>query len=501
MMKGKLLVVEHALEKGGDVSAALRGEGYNVEAAACTRCTDPGPVVRDHDAIIVTGEVDDERTLKTLQALGADPATEDVPVFLLSGNASAETVVRGLEAGAEDVFPVDVRPADLEARIAVSLFRRRERANTQTDRRDIDRLIGAAERIGAGGFHPNELGLQAVLSRPDRLGRFAHVFAHLAQQVYDRERKRDLFLRTIKGSMLVIAAGAVFGLGPAIGRISHGLGLPPLGVVFWANCVAALVCLAVSFARSGLPRLSREDLKFLVAWAVILGCAYQPMTAIVAAHVEASTIALVGSSRGFIVFLLAALLALEAPSFRRFLGLGIGFGAVAIVVSMQSTSMNGADPQWLMASMILPALLALHTLLMSWRRRTVGSCAAVGIMMGMSGLLLLPLAMATDSLFLPWGEHGARVWVVLALGLSTALALVIALDLVSFAGPVFASQMAYSQTLAGIAWGVLLLDESLTPLAWAALAIVTAGFWLVAPRSIGAEFKATLPMLGKDRMG
>jgi len=143
---------------------------------------------------------------------------------------------------------------------------------------------------------------------------------------------------------------------------------------------------------------------------------------------------------------------------------------------------------------VLPFLLSLHTLIMAWRPESVDATAAVGIMLGLAAVLMAPLAVAEGALFLPAAAPGMREVIVLVLGASSAVALVLALRLVSMAGPVFASQMAYSQTLAGIAWGMLLLGEQLSALAWGALALVIASFWLVEPRRATDDFKVTLRM-------
>lgn len=91
---------------------------------------------------------------------------------------------------------------------------------------------------------------------------------------------------------------------------------------------------------------------------------------------------------------------------------------------------------------------------------------------------------------------GEREIIILLFGAASGTALVLALKLVAVAGPVFASQMAYAQTLAGIAWGILLLGERLSALAWGSLILIILGFWLVEPRRAGDEFRATLRLRG-----
>ncbi|MGI1660926.1 DMT family transporter [Palleronia sp. KMU-117] len=297
---------------------------------------------------------------------------------------------------------------------------------------------------------------------------------------------------TARALGLVLLAGVLFGASPAIGRVSAGIGLPPLGLVLWSNVLAATVCLTWTCARTGLPRLTRSDLGFVLGWAFILGCLYQSLTIVIAGQVDASVIALVNSSRGFLVFLLAAVLMLETPSLRRFLGLGLGFVAVAGLLTTDA-SVQGVPPFWLVACLSLPALLALHTVIMGSRRTSLGAFAAVGAMMSVSSLLLLPIAFATDAIFVPWQAPGIGVLLIVALGLSTALALVLALVLVRSSGPVFAGQMAYSQTIGGLVWSFVILDERLSPLAWGAVAVLFAGVWIVAPRpSPGTQVRQSI---------
>jgi drug/metabolite transporter (DMT)-like permease len=312
---------------------------------------------------------------------------------------------------------------------------------------------------------PDAVGAAAPSGNPDRSG---------APRRKVASRARAL--------TLVLLAGALFGVSPVIGRVSAGLGLPPLGIVFWSNVLAATVCMGWTCLRSGPPRLTRADLRFVLGWAIILGCLYQTLTIAIAAHVEATVIALVNSSRGFLVFLLAAALMLEAASLRRFLGLGLGFAAVAVLLASDASA-QGVPPLWLAACFALPALLAVHTVIMCSRRTSLGASAAVGAMMSVSCLLLLPFALATDALVAPWHMPGAVVLLIAALGLCTALALVLAVVLVRSAGPVFAGQMAYSQTIGGLMWSFVVLDERLSPFAWGALALLLAGVWIVAPRS------------------
>jgi len=489
-----VLVVDDSRFSGRKLSKAVTVLGHRTELV--TSGAEALRVLNDasFDVVLLDIVMPEMDGYAVLASMKAEASLRDIPVIVVSSlDDETESVARAIELGAEDFLPKDFEPTILRARINASLARKRFRDRELAYLHDIDTLTRAAEVIEGGAFRPAELDLDAVTSRSDALGGLAKVFRSLAEEIYDRERRSDLTVRTLRGTLLVLAAGSIFGIAPALGRLASRNDLPPLGVVFWSAVVAAVLCLAVSVARRGLPRPRRRDFAFLALWAVVLGCLYQLLTVVIAEHVEATMIALVGSTRGFMVFLLAALIALERPSIRRFFGLGLGFAAVAAVLLMRETEERG-DLLWLASALVLPFLLSIHTLLMSWRPRHLDASATVGLMMALSALFLLPFALAQDALFLPSPSIGQREMITLALGTSTAVALVLALNLVATAGPVFASQMAYSQTLAGIAWGMILLGESLSPVAWGSLALVIVGFWLVEPKRAGDDFRITLRM-------
>ena len=144
-------------------------------------------------------------------------------------------------------------------------------------------------------------------------------------------------------------------------------------------------------------------------------------------------------------------------------------------------------------------LLSVHTMLMAWRPTHIDAAALVGLMLAISAVVIAPFAMSREAFFVPDGSSVQRDLIVIGLGLSTAVALTLALDLVSTAGAVFASQMAYSQTIAGIFWGMIFLGENLSPLAWASLGLVILGFWLVKPRRAGSDFRVRLELRDRGR--
>lgn len=491
----KILVVDDSRVSAMKLAKAMQALGHRPETVA--NGAEALRRLREHDFDLVLLDIvmPEMDGYAVLEALKGDKALRDIPVIVISSlEDEIGSVTRAIKLGALDFLPKDFELEILKARLDSSLASKRFRDRELAYFRDVEQLTEAAEVIEAGAFRPSELNLDQVAKRRDPLGRLALVFHGLAQEIYDRERRQDRTARTLRGILLVLVAGGIFGVAPALGRMAGGLGAPSLGVVLWANLVAAVLCLAIGVVRAGIPRIRMAHLPFFLIWAVTLGCLYQYATVLIAGHLEASTIAMIGSSRGFMVFVLAALIAVERPSLRRLAGLGIGFVTVVAVLMLYGTGGGTADLRWLVAALGLPLLLAVHTLLMTWRPRDLDSFATVGIMMTLSAAMLAPITAVSGAMFWPGPAIGKLELIVLVLGAASGIAIALALDLVATTGAVFASQMAYSQTLAGIVWGMLLLGEQLPALAWGAFGVVILGVWLVQPKQAGDEFSVTVPI-------
>lgn len=499
--RAQILVVDDNSINRLKIRKAVKNLGHKVEVAA--NGAEAMKMLRSasYDAVLLDIVMPEMDGFEVLRHLKADDILREIPVIVISAlDDDINQVVHAIELGAEDFLPKDFEPVLLRARLQASLNKKRFRDKELEYLSRVEKLTEAAQVIEAGSFTPDDLALDDLSQWRDALGGLATVFRGLAQEVYDREQRLDRTVRTLRGTLLVLLAGGIFGIAPALGRMAAGIGgYAPLGIVFWSSIVSAIVAIVFGVYRSGVPSVSKKDLPFLIAWAVISGCLYQVSVIAISAYVEATTISLVSSLRGFMVFGLAALIGLERANLRRFGGLGIGFVAIAAVLLFDSGSSSSAsDPLWLIITIVLPLLLALHTILMTARPKHLDSFFTVGVMMVISALFILPFAYSTNALFLPGPSLGPIEWIIIVLGVSRAIALALALDLVKTAGAVFASQLAYSQTIAGIGWAMLLLGERLSMGAWLALALVILGVWLVEPRRASEKFRAKSPKFGSQ---
>ncbi len=310
----------------------------------------------------------------------------------------------------------------------------------------------------------------------------------MAAEIYQRELKLRRAIQTLQGSFLVLAVGLVWGLTPALSRMASGLGSNPLGLAVWVNAIAAAFCLSIAAYRRKLPRLRRSEFFFYLGWAVLAGILQRMTTFIVTAHVEAAMVSMIVTLQGFMVFAFAAVTKLDRATPRRLLGLLVGLVGVSIVLFTRFDIRNGAETGWLFFAMLLPLLFAVEALVLAGKRPAhVDIFASVGIMMALSTLMLAPIAYWSGN-FMPLGPRiGQLEILVFLMGLVGASSLLLAFHLIATAGAVFYSQSAYTMTIAGVVWGMLLLNEELSMAAWIAFAIIAVGMYLVEPKASDEE--------------
>jgi CheY-like chemotaxis protein len=447
---------------------------------------------------IVMPEVDGYEVLRTLKA---DENLRDIPVIVISSlDDEMDSVVKAIELGADDFLPKSFDPVLLKARLGSSLTKKRFRDEERDYMRRVARLTQAAEVLEAGNFHPQELMIDDIAGHDDPLGRLAAVFGDMAQDIYERERRLLRSVLTMKGALLVLAVGAVWGLTPALSRMAAGLGSNPIGLAVWVNMIAATVCLSIAAWRGRLPQITWATARFLLFWAVVAGISQRLVTFWVAENVEASTLSVIVTLSGFMVFAFAALMGLEKATVRRLTGLMLGLAGVTVVMLTRDPLADAGDFLWMLMALLLPLLFAVESILMAARRpEGVDLIAACGIMMALSAAFLFPLAVASGNLVALQPTVGRLEVLVVLIGLASATSLVLAFHLVATAGAVFASLSAYAMTIAGVVWGMLLLSEELSLLAWGALALILFGAWLVEPK--GADEQVRLDLRFVRRRG
>ena len=91
-----------------------------------------------------------------LASLKANPSTRDIPVIVISALTGLQSVVKGIQLGAEDYLPKPFEPTLLHARVSSSLEKKRLRDLQQLYLKSLERELDIAREI-QHNFLPPEL--------------------------------------------------------------------------------------------------------------------------------------------------------------------------------------------------------------------------------------------------------------------------------------------------------------------------------------------------------
>ena len=124
---GSLLVVDDDEGNRSMLARRLVRLGYRVTIAENGRRALDALQAERFDLMLLDIQMPELNGYEVLERLKADPALRDIPVIVLSASDETERVARCIEMGAEDYLPKPFDPVLLQARIGVSLEKKRLR--------------------------------------------------------------------------------------------------------------------------------------------------------------------------------------------------------------------------------------------------------------------------------------------------------------------------------------------------------------------------------------
>ncbi len=299
---------------------------------------------------------------------------------------------------------------------------------------------------------------------------------------------RKAFGATFLGAgVLLVAMGLIWGATFSFAKIAIDGGAHPIGLTFWQGLGGGVFLLLLTLARRRFPPFNRQALTFYVVCGVI-GSTFPSLALFFAAgHLPAGVLSISIAVVPLVTYGLSALLRLESLRGLRLLGLLLGIAAVALLVLPGGSLPTPGAAPWVLLAVASAACYAGENVYIALRAPPgVDALTLTTGMLLTAAVMIWPAVLAFDAfvpLAWPWGlAWGAVEWAIVGSFLGSALAYAMFLYLVSVAGPVFASQTAYTVTLCGVLWGMVLLDERHSVWIWGALALMMAGLALVKPR-------------------
>ena len=154
------------------------------------------------------------------------------------------------------------------------------------------------------------------------------------------------------------------------------------------------------------------------------------------------------------------------------LGLLFGFAGVVLIVAPGASAAEPIAWQWFLLALLAPVMFAGSNIAAALLQPPASSslATAAGVLLG-SALVLLPVMLLAGQVWVPTRLDQAAIGTLLAVAINAAF-LVLFLEIIRRAGPVFFAQFNYLAVLAGVAWGAAIFGERLSIYVIAAMVLL-----------------------------
>lgn len=286
----------------------------------------------------------------------------------------------------------------------------------------------------------------------------------------------------------LLGMGIAWGLSMPMTKLAVSTGHGHFGIIVWQMVLVAILMGIPLLLRPRNSGVKLRHLRLLIFVAFFGTMIPNSMSYIAAGELPSGVMAIIMSLIPMSSLPIALMLGLEGFEWKRLSGLI--FGAIAMVVLIgPSTSL----PNPAAAPFVLVAALA--TLCYGLEGNYVAKFGLDGLdaiqvlfYSSLLGLLIItPTAVVTGQFYNPFAAFGVPEYALIVSSLGHGIAYACYIWLVGRTGPVFAAQVSYIVTIAGVGLSILLLGESYSGYIWLALGLVMIGLFLVQPKLAGAE--------------
>jgi drug/metabolite transporter (DMT)-like permease len=300
----------------------------------------------------------------------------------------------------------------------------------------------------------------------------------------------------------LLVMGASWGLSFSFAKIVVKAGGTPFGVTFWQSLVSGMILLACTLARRRPLPMSRRHFGIYVTVALLGASVPNSLFYFAAPFVQAGVLSITVTLIPIVTYAVAMMIGAERLSALRLTGVVCGAVAIGFLVVPESSLPSRAAMPWVLLACISSVCYALENIYLA--RPSLQDIGPVRTACGMNlfaAMIMLPVAILTDQMFLPTFPFGTLEWTVIGLGLINAVAYTTFVMVIGLAGSVFASQTGYVVTLAGVIWGIVLFGETHSAWVWASVAMMMLGLALVTPRGRGSQTETGRPEDDKTGRG
>lgn len=267
-------------------------------------------------------------------------------------------------------------------------------------------------------------------------------------------------------------------------KIAVDAGHHPLGLICWQLGVSVIILGIYLLIKGERYTPDKPTLLYIVIIAFLGTLIPNTFQILAFRHLPAGVMAIIISTVPIVSLLVALLVRMEKFSWKRSLGVLLGVLALVLIAIPDASLPDPSKAPWLLVALVAPVCYAIEGNFVAARAPAQLSAATVLFLASLFGFAFLqPLVIFAQwdiSVSLPLDKSrlallGSSVGHVVAYGGY--------LWLLSRAGAVFTSQVAYVVTLTGSALAIVLLGERFSSMLWFALVLVLLALTLVRPVS------------------
>jgi drug/metabolite transporter (DMT)-like permease len=290
--------------------------------------------------------------------------------------------------------------------------------------------------------------------------------------------------RTAASLLLLLLIGVCWGSLFPFMKLAASAGVPRFAFGFWALVGVAAVLLLDALRRTPktgqLLPLQARPLRFYTVIAICRALIPVSVSMWLADRVPASAMALAMLTAPLLTCLFTFLINRRQLAAISILGLLCGFaGSAVLLLSKSGLAALAVSTGWLLLSFIPPAAFALTNALAIRLRppHLDDHQAAAGA--SLAGAILLGLVMAaSQQISLPPLDGPGGLALLLYI-IAESAAVIAFFTLLRWRGATFTGQSNYISATVGVAFGLLLFNETMPPVAWVSLLLVLTGLFLV----------------------
>jgi len=288
--------------------------------------------------------------------------------------------------------------------------------------------------------------------------------------------------------VLLFVIGIAWGATIPLAKVAVSSGHSPLGITFWEQVIVTLVMGFVLVARSIIFRrrlnvpLDRESIVYYIGIAVLGAVLPNLFSYWAMSQLPAGIMAIIVASVPMFAMAIAIAASIEEFVPYRVIGVCLGCAAVILLVAPDASLPEPEKSIFVLVGLVAPFCYGLEAnYIARFTPPAIDPIVTLFCAATIGSLVTAPLALGTGSWIDMFGTFTSAEQAIVALSVIHAAAYTIYIWLVSEAGPVFSSQVAYIVTISAMFISAFFLGEAYSPYAFVSLALMLVGLILVQP--------------------